>query len=616
MSKKRKNKCDRSPKRLTIEQENLEKGIKYIHGNKFLEQMTFLCRSKEDPMLGKDTPCSVTSDGMIRINNRVFLTPKQWANGIIHCALHLAFGHFDADKMPGYEVSDSEGNIKKVVECNCYVWNIACDAYISRFLKDMKFGESVYEFEFMKRINAFEDEREIYQYLIDSGEWKGIPFSMDMSGLENPVYYDEDECNRYAVHFACTLSFFISMAVYDASGCEVQKKSNPAEWAAEWFINRYPLLGSIAETFEIIYDSKVCIEEEIRIAAVDVSAGKIFVNPSARLGDEELKFILAHEYLHAGLQHQMRRQGRNPFLWNVACDYVVNAWLVEMQVGYMPPWGLLYDESLKGRSVEEIYDMILEDMKRFSKLDTFRGYGKGDMIDTPTRKLSGGSVDLEEFCRNALLQGLEYHQSMKRGTLPAELVQEIRALAVPPVPWDVELGRWMKELFPLPEKKRSYARASRRQGVTPDIPRPRYIKSEELRDGRTFGVVIDTSGSMSTRLLGMALGAIASYAAAREVLYARVVFCDARAYDAGFMSPEEIAGRVQVYGRGGTRLQPGIDLIENAKDFPKDGPILIITDGMIESHLSVNRKHAFLLPKGKILPFRAKGQVFYFDNDC
>ena len=94
--------------------------------------------------------------------------------------------------------------------------------------------------------------------------------------------------------------------------------------------------------------------------------------------------------------------------------------------------------------------------------------------------------------------------------------------------------------------------------------------------------------------------------------YVRMVFCDADVYDAGYLSPEDVAGRVEVKGRGGTMLQPGIDLLEHAKDFPKDGPILIITDGEIEDKLTICRKHAYLIPEGKNLSFRAKGKVFYF----
>ena len=133
-------------------------------------------------------------------------------------------------------------------------------------------------------------------------------------------------------------------------------------------------------------------------------------------------------------------------------------------------------------------------------------------------------------------------------------------------------------------------------------------------DGRTFGVVIDTSGSMSAKDIGIALGAVASYADAKDVPKARVIFCDAQAYDMGYLAPEEMAGRVEVTGRGGTILQPGIDKLEKAKDFPKDGPILIITDGEIERNLTIHHEHAFLLPAGHTLPFRPKGKVFYYEK--
>ena len=198
------------------------------------------------------------------------------------------------------------------------------------------------------------------------------------------------------------------------------------------------------------------------------------------------------------------------------------------------------------------------------------------------------------------------------GAIPAGLIEEIRALAMPPIPWNVELGRWFDMHFASIIKQRTYARPRRRQGSTPDIPRPRYVMGDLWKYGRTFGVVLDTSGSMSPKLLGYALGAIASYAVAKEVPYARVVFCDAKAYDAGWLAPEDIAGRVEVRGRGGTILQPGVDLLLKAKDFPKDAPILIITDGYIEKNLFVHREHGFLIPRGNHLPFRAKGKVFYF----
>lgn len=125
---------------------------------------------------------------------------------------------------------------------------------------------------------------------------------------------------------------------------------------------------------------------------------------------------------------------------------------------------------------------------------------------------------------------------------------------MPHIPWDVSLAKWFDVYFAPLEKHRTYARPSRRQASSPDIPRPRYASLDIPADSRTFGAVIDTSGSMEAKTTGKALGSIAGYSAAHEVPFARVVFCDADAYDAGYVSPEDIAGKVAVKGRGGTRL--------------------------------------------------------------
>ena len=92
--------------------------------------------------------------------------------------------------------------------------------------------------------------------------------------------------------------------------------------------------------------------------------------------------------------------------------------------------------------------------------------------------------------------------------------------------------------------------------------------------------------------------------------HVRVVFCDAAAYDQGIMAPEEIAGAVKVRGRGGTKLQPGIDLLEKDKRLPKEAPLLIITDGACDRLNLRGRKHAYLMPWGSRLPFVPKAPVF------
>jgi predicted metal-dependent peptidase len=63
-----------------------------------------------------------------------------------------------------------------------------------------------------------------------------------------------------------------------------------------------------------------------------------------------------------------------------------------------------------------------------------------------------------------------------------------------------------------------------------------------------------------------------------------------------------------VKGRGGTILQPAIDLLERTR-IPGGRPLLIITDGQCD-RLRIRREHAFLLPEGRRLPFVPRGEVF------
>ena len=618
-------------KKISPNEEALLAGLEIIQSSPLFDKLEGnpIFKNKND--LGKKTAACAACESnkyggtfcLIYLNKDYSLTAKEWAYTIAHCLLHFAFGHFDADKVPSQTGNVKTGN-DAYASFDRMLWNMACDIYVAEFLEDIRFGKSTCPSLESARMMG-RDEKQIYEWLLEHGVPEGMYFGtagigqMDMIGLETPVTYENkwQKQNSAVSKFAWALASSVSEVVSEAGGHDPVKigRKTRARAAADWFVNHYPLLGGIAMGFRIVEDERYCMKKEISVAAVDVTVGEIYVNPGAKLDEEEMKFVLAHEFLHAGLQHHARCQGRDPYLWNIACDFVINGWLQEMHIGRMPQNGLMYDEELKGQSAEEIYDRIVSDLKKYAKQNTFRGYGKGDIIgDGKGSWWMDGATSLDEFCRSALAQGLEYQYGGGRGTIPAGLIEEIRALAMPPIPWDVELGKWFDVYFAPLEARRTYARPSRRQGSTPDIPRPRYMPADIPEFSRTFGVVVDTSGSMSAKLIGYALGAIASYSAAKEVPYARVVFCDADAYDAGYLAPEESAGRVAVQGRGGTVLQPGVDLLIGAKDFPKDAPILIITDGWIESDLQVKREHAFLVPRGRRLPFRPRGKVFYFQE--
>lgn len=619
---KKNHKKEKKKSQIQINTENIQTGIGLIHSHP-LFGACFHCTTRIDGRnLGKESFAIVSSKGEITLNENKYLLPKQWAYVIAHNKLHLAFGHFDADKMPGYMITDTSGKRIKKTDFTPLLWNMACDMYIDKFLADIKFGQTIHDNVTNVFSGGLDDELKIYHYLLENG-FSGsnntfgtsVIGTCDMKGLDSPIIYDETkgECNRFARGFSLALARSVSEAVSTAGGndCTDERCMSDGIKASKWFIDHYPLLGGLASHFKIIEDHNYCYRNDIQIAAIDVSCAEIYLNPAANLSLEEWKFVLAHEYLHAGLMHHERCNGRDHYLWNVACDFVINGWLHELQIGSMPTDGLVYDPELKGLSAESIYDRILSDIRKYEKMCTFRGYHKGDIIGNASRKDADG-ISLDDFCRSALQQGLEYHISSGRGLIPAGLIEEIRALSMPPIPWDVALAKWFDIYFAPLEKHRTYARPSRRQASTPDIPRPRYAHLDIPIDSRTFGVVIDTSGSMEAKTIGKALGSIASYAIAHDVPFARVVFCDADAYDIGYVSPEDIAGRVAVQGRGGTALQPGVKMLETAKDFPKDGPILIITDGEIEDHLDITHEHAYLLPQGCRLPFRAKGKIFYF----
>ena len=538
----------------------------------------------------------VASNGQIYANSHRRAAPQEWAYVLAHCLLHLALGHIreDRERDP--------------------LWNAACDCVAARYLADLRIGAPPGELDSPLPPNAREEEK-LYHWLKEHKDPSYLRFSTMSGGRADMVWRGERPVDwwygstDWQKLFAESLRDALRVAVDYAGGVRTEpgKKTGPIRRAQEWFLSSYPLLGGVASGFRLVDDHVTVQRMGISLAAVSVQMQEIYADPAARLTEQEWRFVLAHEYLHAALCHEQRLGKRDPELWNVACDYVINQWLRDMEVGQMPQ-GLLFDPELNGLSAESIYDLLAADLRRYRRM------AQHDILfGPPDWRGTKDYVDLDTWCRSAIQRGLDYHQSHERGYLPAGLVEEIRALSQPPIPWDVELARWFDERFEPLEKHRTYARLSRRQSSTPDIPRPSWRYEEQAQAGRTFGVLLDTSGSMDRSLLAAALGAIASYSAARDVNRVRVVFCDAAPYDQGYMEAADIAGSVKVRGRGGTVLQPGAELLEKAQDFPKEAPLLIITDCECDRLDLFGRDHAFLVPRGRSLPFPPKGPVFYLE---
>ncbi|MET7848290.1 hypothetical protein AB0D78_11525 [Streptomyces avermitilis] len=576
-------------------------GMQLVWANPALASIQFDgCRQESCTVSPRDGLIRVDSNGKLHAHPTRRAAPAEWAWAIAHGLIHLGFGHVAA------ATGEREQPDRFDLAARCVV--------VNRFLLTFAVGQTP---DHLPASYPDGDEEQL------AARWRrdGIPAAYERCGtaggepdqlLLTWSTWAGGTAPDHQLAFAHALTRTMSTAMDMAGGRRDAMTGGPTrlqpwERALSWFVSSYPLLGGIAAGLTLVADAELARAHGISVAAVSTEAAEIYINPLRRFDDEEWRFILAHEMLHAALRHGDRCGARDPLLFNIACDYVINGWLCEMQIGSMPE-GLLHDPELTGLSAEEVYDRIAVDLRRMRRLSTLRGKGAGDILGAPLGS-PRDYVDLDEFYRRGLSRGLDLHQRQERGFLPGGLVEEIRALSHPPLPWDAQLARWFDEFVPRPEPVRTYGRPARRQAATPDIPRAgRYFPPEEVARC-TFGVVLDTSGSMDRTLLGKALGAIASYAEARDVPAARVVFCDAAPHDAGYLPVTEIAGRLRVHGRGGTVLQPGIDLLHRADDFPPGAPVLVITDGWCDV-LRVRREHAYLIPQGARLPFTARGPVF------
>ena len=339
---------------------NLESGYALLMHNPLFQQLEGTILTKASHLNEKGSIACVFKNGTIHVNTNIILSPEQWYYVLAHNLLHLAFGHFDQDHIPPH------------LEFIPELWNKACDIYITRFLYDIRLGDPFCADPASDYPIKLNDEQKIYEYLLTHDDsaiqtyGTNAKKQKDMIGIEHPCIYKKGESNHYAKTFSYAIAHSIKSAISDAGGyLQSPKQDTVISQAANWFLTHYPLLGGLAASFHIAEDVELCHKYEIHIAAVDAEQGIIYANPSCDLSKEEWIFVLAHEYLHAGLQHHKRCNGRDFYLWNVACDYVINDWLHEMEIGTAPTYGLLYDQSLHNTSAEGIYDLILKEMRKF-----------------------------------------------------------------------------------------------------------------------------------------------------------------------------------------------------------------------------------------------------------
>lgn len=205
--------------------------------------------------------------------------------------------------------------------------------------------------------------------------------------------------------------------------------------ARDWIIAEYPLLAALASSFTLIEDELLCLEMSVPVAAICDDTQEVYVNPAAGLSEQEARFVLAHEFLHAGLRHSARQQDRDPWLWNVACDFVINGWLFQMKLGEPPRGiGFLHDSDLTDCSAEELYERITSNLGLLQKLGgpgamaTINGQNRDILEPRQKGGPSRGGLDLDGFYRRSLQQGMNSHLESGQDPLPTAFVRQVSAL--------------------------------------------------------------------------------------------------------------------------------------------------------------------------------------------
>lgn len=181
----------------------------------------------------------------------------------------------------------------------------------------------------------------------------------------------------------------------------------------------------------------------IPTAATDMSS--IFYNPEfiEKLEPHHVRFVLAHEVLHKAMAHGLRRGSRNAKLWNIACDYAINAILHEAKFKVLE--GALIATRFFKKSAEQIYEILFQESQ-----GNQRGSGDEPNEDVLGSDLQEPSLDPEEraVLEREIKQQVAQAATTARmaGELTGGLERLVSSVLEPQVPWSDVLREYMTRI--------------------------------------------------------------------------------------------------------------------------------------------------------------------------
>ena len=119
---------------------------------------------------------------------------------------------------------------------------------------------------------------------------------------------------------------------------------------------KYPFFGSVV--------ASVGYKENKDIPTAGTDGETIYYNPEylEGLSVEEQTFIFAHEVCHIAFNHILRSEGKNPELWNIATDGVINQFLKRDGLK-MAPGGVDMAEAIN-YDAEQLYEKLLQEKQQ------------------------------------------------------------------------------------------------------------------------------------------------------------------------------------------------------------------------------------------------------------
>jgi predicted metal-dependent peptidase len=218
---------------------------------------------------------------------------------------------------------------------------------------------------------------------------------------------------------------------------------------------RHPFFGNMATRLRI-----VAADDWLPTAAVD--GRNLYFNTQFfnAMSNKEIEFVIAHEILHCVFDHLGRRLDRNPMIYNIAADYIVNNLLVRDRIGEKPKIvDCFQDFKYDGWTSEEVYDDIYETAKKNGEeylkqlgemldehlegLGDEEGEGDGDAGEEQdangnnvSKKKPKYSKEEMRKIKDEIKEGmLSAAQAAGAGNTPAEIQRMIKELTEPKMNW-------------------------------------------------------------------------------------------------------------------------------------------------------------------------------------